>query len=391
MKQSSFSTSVLLAIVASFVSMTAASATVSVNCNSGQSLNLTLSKLDKHTATTVTVSGTCTEYVQVAGFQGLTLKGVSGATLVQPSTSAGNIFNSVLYIQDSQSVTVDGLNVQASTNLTGIGIGHGSSDVRLRNLSVQGGSESITVFENSQVSIAYVSAKDPAFTTLGIYDLSDVHLEHSAFTDTTGDSWHVGLHVGASHVTMYATSITNMQVGIDAYGGSIIDVLSFDTYYPINGTTDVVIDSPAATNYNGVEVITGGSLNVTGARLVINHAGQTWGGTTGGVLISDNAAMNGANGLLVINKSYGQGLVMLNNAHATISGATITSGGHGGMVLANSSRIDVSSGTALTLVGGNAVDIFCDAGSNVTGSVNMSGVPVAQCGNISPGEIVALP
>ncbi len=365
--------------------------TVSVNCDSGQSLNLTLSKMDKHTSATVSVSGTCTEMVQVIGFQGLTLKGTSGATLVQPSTVNSSILNAVLYIEASQSVTVDGLNVQAGTTVSGIGIGHGSSDVRLRNLNVQGGSESIAVFENSEASIAYVTAQDPGYATLGIYDSSDVHLEHSTFTDTTGESWHVGVAIGAAHITVYATSITNMQDGIYAYGGAIVDVLSFNTYFPTSGVTDVTIDSPAATNFNGVEVITGGSLNVTGAKLVINHAGQTWGGTTGGVLISDGSAMSAANGLLVINKSYGQGLMMLNNSHATVSGATITTGGHGGVVLANSSRVDVSAGSALTLVGGNVVDIFCDAGSNLTGSVNLSGVPTTQCSNIASGETVALP
>jgi hypothetical protein len=283
------------------------------------------------------------------------------------------------------------LNVQADTTVSGIGIGHGSRDVRLRNLNVQGGGESIIVFENSQVSIAYVTAQDPGYATLGVYDLSDVHLEHSTFKDTTGDSFHVGVAMGASHITMYATSITNMQNGIFASGGSDVDVVAFNTYFPISGSTDVIIDSPAATNFNGVNVVTGATLNVTGAKLVINHAGQTWGGTTGGVLISDGSAMIASNGLLVINRSYGQGLMMLNNSHATVSGATITTGGHGGMVLANSSSIDVSAGNVLTLVGGNAVDIFCDAGSNVTGSLNLSGVTTTQCSNIQSGETVALP
>lgn len=84
---------------------------------------------------------------------------------------------------------------------------------------------------------------------------------------------------------------------------------------------------------------------------------------------------------------------MLNNSHATVSGATITSGGHGGLVLANSSHIDLStlSGGALNSVGGNAVDIFCDAGSSVTGSVNSSGAQTTQCVNISSAEIGALP
>ena len=64
-----------------------AAAGILVNCNSGQSLNRTIAGLDKHTRATVLVTGTCTEYVTIQGFDGLTVKGLSGATLVQPSTN----------------------------------------------------------------------------------------------------------------------------------------------------------------------------------------------------------------------------------------------------------------------------------------------------------------
>jgi hypothetical protein len=46
---------------------------------------------------------------------------------------------------------------------------------------------------------------------------------------------------------------------------------------------------------------------------------------------------------------------------------------------------------SLRLVGGNSVDLFCDPGSTITGSVNLSGVPTAQCTNLLSGETVALP
>ncbi len=135
---------------------------------------------------------------------------------------------------------------------------------------------------------------------------------------------------------------------------------------------------------------TGGSLNVASARLVINKPGQSWGGTTGGVLISDGAAMTANTGSLVITGSNGQGVTALNNSHATVTGATVTGGSHGGLVVANLSSIDVSVGT-LTLVSGNSVDLFCDAGSTITGSANLSGVPTSQCTNLLVGETVTLP
>jgi hypothetical protein len=354
-------------------------------------LNSTLAKLNKLTANTVTVSGTCTEFVQVVGFENLTLNGLAGATLVQPTTGAGSVFNSLLFIESSRSVYVDGFSIQADTiTVPAVGIGHGSSDIRLRHLNIQGGTFGISIFEHSQVSIAYVTAQDPGFSTLGVFDLSDVHVERSAFTSSTGTSYQVGLFVGASHITMYDTTITNMAVGIEGYAGSIIDVLVFTTYYSNSVPSDVVIDSPAGTNYNGVAISGGGSLNVSTANLVINKPGQTYGGTTGGVLISDDASMTTSDGDLVIAGSNGQGVMALNNSHATLIGATVTSS-HGGLVAANLSSIDVSVGTTLTLVVGKNVDLFCDPDSTITGTVNLSGVPTARCTNLLAGETVALP
>jgi hypothetical protein len=383
---------ILLVLAASIAVAETSPSSTTVDCNQGQSLNGTLAKLNKQTPNTVTVSGTCTEYVQVIGFENLTLTGLAGATLLQPTTGAGNVFNSLLYIEGSHSVTVNGFSIQADTVTDpAVGIGHGSSDIRLRNLNIVGGTFGIIIFENSQVSIAYVTAQDPGYATLGVYDSSDVHVERSAFKNSTGAGYEVAIDVGASHVTMYGTTITNMQVGINGHSSAIVDVQAFDTYYALGGPTNVVIDSPAGTNYNGVTIEGGGSLNLGSANLVINKPGQTYGGTSGGILISGGASLTTSNGNLVITGSKGQGVMALNNSHATVIGATVTGGSHGGLVAANLSSIDVSAGTTLTLVGGNSVDLFCDPNSTITGSVNLSGVPTAQCTNLLAGETVTLP
>jgi hypothetical protein len=307
-----------------------------------------------------------------------------GATLVQP-TSGARLFSSVLLIESSQSITVAGLSIQADiTTVSAIGIGHGSTDIRLRSLKVQGGTEGIIIFESSQVSIANVTGRDPGFSPLGIYDSSDVHVEHSVFEDTTGAPWHAGIDVGASHLTIYGTTIRNMQVGISGHSSSVIDVQIFDTYFPFGGNNDVTIDNSAGTNFNGVS-IEGGSLNLN-SKLVITNPGQSWGGTTAGVLVSDGATLNASNGNLVITGSHGQGIVVLNNSHANLTGATVTGSGHGGLVLSNLSSIDVSAGTTFTLIGGNSVDLFCDSGSMITGSLNLAGVPTRQCTNVLAEE-----
>src|ERR1700736_1311915 len=119
---------VLLVLVASVAvaETSTPSVPVTVDCSLGQSLNRALSQLDKHTPFTVSVNGTCTEYVRVIGFENLTLKGLPGATLLQPATGAGTLFNSVLLIESSKSITVAGFTIQAdTTTVSAIGIGHG--------------------------------------------------------------------------------------------------------------------------------------------------------------------------------------------------------------------------------------------------------------------------
>src|ERR1700681_2529284 len=90
------------------------------NSNQGQSLNSTLSKLKKRSRVTVLVKGTCTEFVQVNGFNGLTLKGAPGAALQQPATTPTNVPGVwVLSIGASRSVTVDGLSIHSAASALG--------------------------------------------------------------------------------------------------------------------------------------------------------------------------------------------------------------------------------------------------------------------------------
>jgi hypothetical protein len=379
---------VLSALVSAVATANATTpSSVNVDCNQGQSLSRALAKLDKHTPTTVVVNGTCTESVQVVGFENLTLKGLPGATLLQPSTSDSSPLGNPLLIESSSSVLVTGFSV-AATTATAIGIGHGSTDIRLRDLNVTGGGPGIIVFENSQVSIAYVKAQSPGWAILGIYDSSDVHFEHSQLKAMPG--WVQGIQLGASHITMYDVTITNAPVGIAAQTGSIVDMWYYSTYYKPGNSTDITITNPAGTNTNGVQVDAGGSLNVGGARLVIDKAGQPWGGTSAGILLSNGSSMYATTGNLSITRSYGQGVVAMNNSHATISG-TVQGSGHGGLVATNLSSIDVATTSTLSTVGANSVDLFCDANSWITGTANIAGAPTAQCTNLLPTETAPLP
>src|SRR5713101_7520025 len=84
-----------------------------VNCSTGQSLSLALSTIYKLIPATVTVQGTCTEFVLVEGFHDLTLTGAPGATIQQPSAQPPASPGFVLSIKASRSVTVSGLSLRS--------------------------------------------------------------------------------------------------------------------------------------------------------------------------------------------------------------------------------------------------------------------------------------
>ncbi len=375
------------------VSVNAQADPIVVNCDQGQSLNRTLARMNKAAPATVLVKGTCTEYVRISGFDGLTLKGSQGATLLQPSVDPSNgLLIHVLFIEASRSITIDGFAIHSRASaLGGIGIGGNSLDVRLRNLTVDGaGVFGIIVIESSQVSLARVTARDPGYATVGVYDVSDVHIEDCLFEHSTGVAWHAGLGVGSGHVTMHGTTIRNMQVGMDIEASGSIDIVDYNTYYPLGGNTDVVIESPAGTNFWGAWVGGGSSLNVGSAKLRITNPGQPWGGNTAGVFVTDGGTLNaGAN--LVVSGSQGHGVFVSNDSHASLAGSSITGSGHGGLVAVNLSTIAAGTSNPLTQISGNGTDLFCDSKSLITGGASIVNATAVQCTNLLPGDYESLP
>lgn len=367
--------------------------TIQVNCSIGQSLNGTLSHLNRNTPITISVQGICTEYVSIIGFEGLTVKGKPGAAIQQPGTSSGKgLAVEALSINASRSVTIDGVAIHAGPgSLSGIGIGQNSADIRLRNLTIDGPAAfDLVVREEGQVSLAGVTARDPGFATLGIFDVSDVHIENCFFESTTGSFWHVGFLVASGHVTMQNATIRNFQIGIAISSHGSVDIQSFNTYFPVAADHDVVIDNPAGTNFQGVKVESGSALNIGDTTLRITNAGQPWGYNTAAVWADGSSTLSDQGGHLIISNSQGQGILVSNNSHAMLAGSSITGSGHGGLVVANLSTISAANG-AVTLVGGNQPDLFCDSKSEITGTANFAGVPTVNCANLVPAETEPLP
>ena len=357
-------------------SVAALGQSITVNCGNGQSLNSTLAKLNKQIPNTVVVQGTCTEYVVIDGFEGLTLQGQPGAVIQQPATNPRNLAY-VLGISGSRGINVFGLTVNSlPTIFSGIGISKGSSQVLLKNVNVTG-SWGVVVSEESQVWLTALHVTiSSGYAAVSVFDKSDVHMAGGSLQRPSDNNFYVGLLVGSGHVTMQGMTIRDMQNSINIFSSGSVDTVDVDTTQP----SDILIDNPSGTNTDGVIVSDSSSLNQGSARLLIKNAGQSAGGTTGAIFVTSNSSLSAGTGLIVSN-SRGQGVVVTDNSHATLAGSSITGGLHGGLVAANLSSIDVQGWAGLTTVGGNAPDLFCDSSSYITGTVNLSGAPTSICVN----------
>ena len=379
----------LVALIALLFSATSTLAfqTRTVNCSEGQSLNLTLATLIKFLPATVTIQGTCTEYVLIQGFDNLTLTGAPGATLQQPSTNPPSGAAYVLSIKASRNVTVTRLAVRSLPSiLSSIGIGGGSNQVRLQDVTTDG-SWGIFVYEASQVWVVRATVNiTSGFAGISAFDKSDVHIVDGLIERPANSNFNAGLFVGSGHVTMQGMTIRDMQQGISIGTSGSVDLVNFDS---TAAGIDVIVDNPSGTNLNGALVLGSSSLNLSSAKLRINNAGQPYGGDSGAVFVGDGSTLNAGPSLVVTN-SRGQGVIVSNDSHAQLGNSSITGGAHGGLVVMNLSTADVDFGSTVTITG-NGTDLFCDSKSRITSGASIANAITVSCNNLIPGTYENLP
>jgi hypothetical protein len=377
------------ALAALFFSATSAFAqqTRTVNCSEGHSLNLTLATINKVVPATVTIQGTCTEYVLIEGFNNLTLTGAPGATIQQPSTNPSPNPIYVLSIKASRNVTVTGLAVHSLPSVfASVGIGGGSNQVRLQDVTTDG-SWGIVAYEASQVWLVRATVNiTSGYAAISAFDKSDVHIVDGLIERPANSNFNAGILASSGHVTMQGMTIRDMQQSINIDSGGDVDLVNFD---PTAAGIDVIVDNPSGTNFNGALVSDSSSLNLGSAKLRISNAGQPYGGDTGAVLITNGSTLN-ANANLVVSSSKGQGVIVSNDSHARLAGSSISGGAHGGLVVTNLSTAGVDFGNPTTITG-NGTDVFCDSKSRITGGVNIANATTVSCNSLLPGTYENLP
>jgi hypothetical protein len=384
-----------VALAALFFSATSAFAqqTRTVNCDTGHSLSFTLATLVKFLPATVTVKGTCTEYVLIEGFNNLTLTAAPGATLQQPITNppapASPIY--VLSIKASRGVTVTGLAIRSRPSppnalLASIGIGGGSNQIRLQDVTTDG-SWGVVAYEASQLWLVRATVNiTSGYAAISAFDKSDVHIVDGLIERPANSNFNAGIFASSGHVTMQGMTIRDMQQSINIDSGGDVDLTNFDL---TAAGTDVIVDNPSGTNFNGALVSDSSSLNLGSAKLLISNAGQPYGGDTGAVFITNGSTLN-ANANLVVSDSKGQGVIVSNDSHARLAGSSIIGGAHGGLVVMNLSTASVDFGNPTTITG-NGTDLFCDSKSRISGGANIANALTVNCNSLLPGTYENLP
>jgi len=182
-------------------------------------------------------------------------------------------------------------------------------------------------------------------------------------------------------------TIRDMQVGISIGTSGSVDLVNFQ---PTTADTDVTIENPAGTNTYGALVSDSSSLNLSSARLLISNAGQSYGFNSSAVFVTNGSTLN-AGASLIVTASHGQGVIVSNSSHAEMAGSSITGSAHGGLVVVNQSTAGATLTSPLTMVSGNATDLFCDSKSQITGASYITNATVVQCSNLLPGLYESLP
>ena len=365
-----------------------AAPTPTVNCDKGESLSRTLAKIERFSPATVVFTGTCNEYVVLDGFDNLTLTGVHGATIQQPNTPPPTSPSFVLSVKESRGVTFSGFAVHSQSSVTSvIGIGGGSTDIMLRDISTNG-AWGIFIYEASQVWIVRATVNLVyGYAAVAVFDKSDVHIVDGLLQRLATSGFNAGLLVESGHATVQGTTIRDMQQSINVNSSGSVDVSNFD---PTTAGVDVIVDNPSGTNYNGALVSDSSSLNISTAKLRMTNAGQPWGGDTGAVLVTNGSTLS-AGSSLIVSGSQSQGVVVSNNSHAEFSGSSITGSARGGLVVVNLSTATADPTNPLTVIGSNGTDLFCDSRSQIAGALNIANASVVTCNNLLPGTYQNLP
>jgi hypothetical protein len=347
-------------MITALVSVNALAANLHVKCGPHRSLGAALASLNPYGPNTVTVSGTCTEVVDLQQFDHLVIMGDSTAVIASTSTTAYT-----LSIRSSHDVVLRNLTLRGQY---GALFFEGCKDCAIYNSTVEGG---LVLGSISKAVIFKNVFHANSWTAIGVFDNSVAFINDCSL-DTPNNAF-AGVYVGkGAVVTLGGATIRGFMEGLFVNAG-YLDITGDYTWELPGANPDQTVSIENSLG-PGISVNSGGTANLSGITRLRNNGTSWW---TASVTADGNSILNIADGVEISNSAT-DGIQLTWGSHASIGAAKISNYGMNccgnGISLSDNSTAVAGSGSGSLLVisGGPGQDILCDDSGRFGGIANVS-------------------
>lgn len=309
------------------------------------SIGSALATVPAGTGKTLNVSGICKEKVTIQNHVGVTLQGSSGSVL-QPPDANTQRFPTTLQIRESDNISVRGLTVRGTANVTGAVSIWNSRVVEFRDLTIEnGGNEGgVWVIQSFGVNLNSVIIQNNG-NGIRVDGPGGVNVQGMWSPGQTGTAIVQNNGTGAIVRTGGILSlrgdaiVRNNNVGIATNGGNFLVCCREDVKHPrvesnrfqgllLRGG-DVAIAGPFEVQDNGANGFTmfGTEARISDAIVRRNGAGSPPGTSGGMFMLSGRVELT----RVEISANAGAGLVLSEGARGRVLGCTITGNGGEGV------------------------------------------------------------
>jgi hypothetical protein len=329
---------------------------------------------------TITINGTCTEAVNLANYNGITLQGgSSGGTIQAPSSSTNPV------------------------------VGLGGQDIILNDFTISGGVVGLDAHDGAHFSATNLVIEGASSNDLELNgahaDLTNSTIEDSGANGVEGDHGAVMyLNGGAIRGNaQYGVQIYYAS-SLDVYGGAVIENNGIAGAEAGDGGSIVVSagtiqkNGAASGGLGGLLVGTGGHVRLVGtSSSVVNNAADGIALYRGGTVLVDSGAM--------VANNAGNGLFMWTGGVAGVRAGSVIKGNGGNElhsgIYVESGAINIGDGTGPAIIennkgngihlGTNSVAIFANSGNQIINNggwgILCAGAPSNPVGNGNPGTV----
>jgi hypothetical protein len=256
---------------------------IKFNCNNAQHLLLSsfLAGLDPDEATTILVSGTCTDNLHINGINRLTLLGSPGATI--NDASGGNDF--IVTATNTQTLDFEGFTINGGLgfacltystcllagntiqNSLGNGVLVNRSNAILQSDTIQNnGGRGVNAVNGANVTIAFETIQNSGAAGVGAFYGTNLNVQFSTITANGGAGGiRVGEHSSLRLIDSTVSGNFNNGVNLESSSAGTFENFGLGNTVTGNGNVGVlVVDQSIADFTNGPDTVTGnlGGLDV---------------------------------------------------------------------------------------------------------------------------------